>query len=88
MRCAKREPGRSWEAIESELLKLGEVTCRSVGLGTACESGFGLWGSRSGLQVCLSVFGLWGSRSGLQICLSGFGLWGSRSGLKVWLGRV
>lgn len=24
MRCAKREPGRSWEAIESELNKLGE----------------------------------------------------------------
>lgn len=23
MRCAKREPGRSWEAIESELHKLG-----------------------------------------------------------------
>lgn len=25
MRCAKREPGRSWEAIESELNKLGEL---------------------------------------------------------------
>ena len=24
MRCAKREPGRSWEALESELNKLGE----------------------------------------------------------------
>ena len=23
MRCAKREPGRSWEAIEPELTKLG-----------------------------------------------------------------
>ena len=23
MRCAKREPGRSWEAIEAELKKLG-----------------------------------------------------------------
>lgn len=23
MRCAKREPGRSWEAIESELNKMG-----------------------------------------------------------------
>ena len=23
MRCAKREPGRSWEAIERELHKLG-----------------------------------------------------------------
>ncbi|KAK9846401.1 hypothetical protein WJX81_003049 [Elliptochloris bilobata] len=26
MRCAKREPGRSWEAIESELTKLGLMT--------------------------------------------------------------
>ena len=25
MRCAKREPGRSWEAIESELNKLGKL---------------------------------------------------------------
>ena len=25
MRCAKREPGRSWEAIESELKKLGAL---------------------------------------------------------------
>ena len=24
MRCAKREPGRSWEAIESELNRLGQ----------------------------------------------------------------
>lgn len=24
MRCAKREPGRSWEAIESELAQIGE----------------------------------------------------------------
>ena len=24
MRCAKREPGRSWEALEPELNKLGE----------------------------------------------------------------
>jgi hypothetical protein len=24
MRCAKREPGRSWEAIEAELTRLGE----------------------------------------------------------------
>ena len=23
MRCAKREPGRSWEALETELNKLG-----------------------------------------------------------------
>ena len=28
MRCAKREPGRSWEAIESELKKLGAPCCR------------------------------------------------------------
>ena len=24
MNCAKREPGRSWESIDSELKKLGE----------------------------------------------------------------
>ena len=24
MRCAKREPGRSWEALETELNKLGQ----------------------------------------------------------------
>lgn len=25
MRCAKREPGRSWEAIETELNKMGKL---------------------------------------------------------------
>ena len=27
MRCAKREPGRSWEALETELNKLGQPSC-------------------------------------------------------------
>ena len=31
MRCAKREPGRSWEAIESELNKLGKHSWRYFG---------------------------------------------------------
>ena len=26
MRCAKREPGRSWEAVESEMERLGECS--------------------------------------------------------------
>ena len=30
MRCAKREPGRSWEAIERELHKLGDHTTDMV----------------------------------------------------------
>ena len=32
MRCAKREPGRSWEAIESELTKLGVAPALSLSL--------------------------------------------------------
>jgi hypothetical protein len=37
MRCAKREPGRSWEALESELNKLGELDCTLLDL-PACDS--------------------------------------------------
>ena len=37
MRCAKREPGRSWEALESELNKLGEPVCTLLDL-PACDS--------------------------------------------------
>ena len=35
MRCAKREPGRSWEAIETELNKLGMA--RSCQEQTLCD---------------------------------------------------
>ena len=38
MRCAKREPGRSWEAIESELNKLGEHAQNRLGC-TDCMVG-------------------------------------------------
>ncbi len=37
MRCAKREPGRSWEALESELNKLGELYRTLLDL-PACDS--------------------------------------------------
>lgn len=30
MRCAKREPGRSWEAIEPELTRLGNPTPKKI----------------------------------------------------------
>lgn len=31
-KCAKREPGRSWEALPEELHKLGKATTMSPGL--------------------------------------------------------
>lgn len=30
MRCAKREPGRSWEAIDRELHKLGAIAMTRI----------------------------------------------------------
>ena len=38
MRCAKREPGRSWEAISSEIRKIGDIVFAADILVAYCNS--------------------------------------------------